>query len=87
MPRVTEEERARFHRYLDEVIDKLNNTKNSSKNHWSCSTDLILSKMNLIEAHELELAIYEGNNEGIISECKDGIAFPLFIIDNLRGNK
>jgi hypothetical protein len=40
--------------------------------------------MNLIEAHELELAVFNFNEDEIISECCDSIAVPLFIIDNIK---
>lgn len=88
MARVTEDERARFHKIIDDLIDcKLNNEKNSKKVHWNELGLYVLSKMNMIEAHELDLSVFEYKQEDIISECFDSIAVPLFIIDNLRGNK
>ena len=35
MPRITKEERFRFHEILDNSIDKTNSPKNSDKIHWS----------------------------------------------------
>lgn len=92
MDRVTEEERARFHKIVDDSIDKMNSPKNSVKIHWSKHNIKHLQKMQMVESHELDLSVYESFNEEytispIESECYDCINIPLMIIDNLRGNK
>lgn len=95
MGRVTEKERIRFHKILDELIDnKLNSGKNSRKSHWNTLKLQTLTKMNIIETAELDLAITNyslinsvNNKAEIISECYDNIAIPLFIIDNIHDGK
>lgn len=85
MARITDEERARFHKYLDAAIDKLNSPKNCQKPHWSTqSTKSLLVHFNE-ETKELNEAIdYEDPYE-IIDESNDVINIALMIIDNNRG--
>jgi hypothetical protein len=83
--RVTDKERKRLHAILDECIDiKLNSEKNSKKSHWNKLLIPVLSKMQLVEANELELAMFTFDIPSVISECYDNIAIPLFIIDNIK---
>lgn len=88
MNRITEAERIRFHKILDDSIDKLNSPKNTGKRHWSEIEIYELAALQNNECRELIGAVItqKGQND-IESECFDNINFPLFIIDNLRGNK
>ena len=89
MSRITEAERKRFHNYLDESIDKLNSPKNVNKEHWSGHGIEYLCQRQHDEYIELEKSIYLDpvTQKNIESECYDNMNFPLFIIDNVRGNK
>ena len=88
MSRITNAERLRFHEILDDVIDmKMNSKKNKNKPHWQTESLIELGKMQIIEAHELDLAVLRYETEEIISECHDNITIPLFIIDNINGNQ
>lgn len=92
MERVTPEERARFHKILDESIDKMNSPKNAKKNHWSYLRIKTLQKMVNVENSELDLALesvinYYKEKRIIESENFDLINLNIMIIDNLRGNK
>lgn len=87
MPRVAADERARFHKYLDAAIDKMNRPKNASKEHWSKLCDEYLSDKLIIEAHELKCAVkFEGDMEEN-EESYDVINYAMMIIDNNSGNK
>lgn len=85
MNRITEAERKRFHKILDDSIDKLNSHKNMSKVHWSSECLEGIQKMITIENAELDLAIYE--NYDIETENYDLINLNMMMVDNLRGNK
>jgi len=87
MPRITPEERARFHAILDKSIDKMNRPKNAEKQHWSNQPTIGLLKHLREENHELVKAFFYESDEAIIDECYDNINLPLMIIDNLQGNK
>lgn len=88
MERIKEEERKRFHKILDESIDKLNSEKNSKKIHWSKLENEEIQKMINVENAELELACLKYPCSKIIeNENFDLINLNLFMIDNLRGNK
>lgn len=49
MNRITPEERERFHKILDDSIDKMNSPKNTGKDHWSELSREELRKMVNIE--------------------------------------
>lgn len=85
MNRITTEERERFHKILDDSIDKMNNPKNTGKDHWSGMLNEELQKMINIENAELELAVFSCKN--IESENFDLINLNMMMIDNSRGNK
>jgi len=97
MGRITEEERIRFHKILDESIDKMNSPKNSEKCHWSVLNTFVLQKMINTENAELDLAVTEWSFESISqnpeyknhieSENFDLVNLNLMMVDNLRGNK
>jgi len=96
--RITAEERLRFHKILDDSIDKMNSAKNAGKEHWSNIDTFTIQKMVNVENAELDLAVsnhctkdytvigqvYE---EGVISENFDLINLNLMMVDNLRSNK
>lgn len=84
MARVTPKERLEFHMLVDIAIAKLENPKNKDKGHWSTKSILVLQKMLMVEAFELDLAI--AMNSGIEDECDDIINFALFIKHNLYKN-
>ena len=84
MNRVTPEERKRFHKILDDSIDKMNNPKNSGKEHWSTISEPKLQKLINIENAELEYAV--SFSEEIESENFDLINLNMMMVDNLRGN-
>ena len=84
--RITEAERKRFHKILDDSIDKMNSPKNKDKQHWSLLSKWDLQKMINVENAELELAVYYVGGD-VETENKDLINFNLMMIDNLRGNK
>jgi len=87
MNRITEAERKRFHKILDDSIDKLDSPKNSEKTHWSEIGIHELTAFQNGECIELIGAVtLQKPQKNIESECFDNINFPLFIIDNLRGN-
>lgn len=86
--RITPEERARFHKIVDDSIDKMNSPKNRDKEHWKDYPDYILQQMINVENAELELAIIADLGlDSIKSENYDLINLNLMMIDNLRGNK
>lgn len=89
MNRITEAERKRFHKILDDSIDKLDSPKNADKTHWKYCDITYLTLRQNDECNELKKAVFSDISikENIESECFDNINFPLFIIDNLRGNK
>ena len=55
MARITNEERKRFHKIIDDSIDKLNIPKNANKIHWSKIEIPKLQKYINVENAELEL--------------------------------
>ena len=92
MPRVTPEERERFHKILDDSIDKMNSPKNAEKDHWSKIHLEKLQKMISVEDKELELACYcilrgEAFTQDVESENFDLINLNIMMVDNLRGNE
>jgi hypothetical protein len=85
MPKITEEERQRFHQILDDSIDKLNSEKNIKKVHWKHCSIQYLKNRKIQEKKELrEALIKKFGDIKIKSECYDNINFNLFIIDNLN---
>ena len=85
MNRITPSERKRFHKILDDSIDKMESPKNANKIHWSKLYIMGLQKMINVENAELELAV--ADNMDIETENKDLINLNLMMIDNLRGNR
>ena len=85
MSRITEAERKRFHKILDDSIDKMNSSKNAGKTHWEKISSFILQKMIAVESNELDLAIVA--NLDIETENFDLINLNMMMVDNLRGNK
>lgn len=89
MNRITDAERKRFHKILDDSIDKLNSPKNENKIHWSKLSIPKLQKYINIENAELECAVFDHSHFRPIIECEgfDIINYTLFMIDNIRSNK
>ena len=99
MARITDEERKRFHEYVDSALDKLDSPKNIKKNHWKHLSIKYLAKRLYQEYLELWDAIkiwfssdpeapkHDELKKDVESECYDNINFLLFIIDNLRNEK
>jgi len=85
MSRVTDEERNRFHKILDDSIDKMDSPKNVEKCHWSSIFNFELQKMIAIESAELDLAVL--SNGDIETENFDLINLNIMMVDNLRNNK
>jgi hypothetical protein len=86
--RVTPKERQRFHKILDDSIDKMNSPKNANKMHWSTQTIQHLQKLSNIESAELDCAVFMGYfGKDIESENFDLINLNMMMVDNLRGNK
>ena len=86
MSRITAAERKRFHKILDDSIDKMESSKNAGKVHWSLLSRWDLQKMINVENAELELAVY-CTGEDVETENKDLINLNIMMVDNLRGNK
>ena len=89
MARITDEDRRRFHKIVDDSLNKLNNEKNINKTHWKHLTIPKLQKYINVENAELDCAVvdfpyYLGNVE---NEGFDIINYTLFLIDNIRSNK
>lgn len=84
MPRVTENERERFHKIVDLAIDKMNLPKNEKKAHWRCLESKELSMMLETETKELIHAVNYPAHGNIFSECCDVINFSLMIADKER---
>lgn len=84
MSRITDDERNRFHNYIDYAIDKLNNDKNRNKPHWLEETTVKLSDMITVESAELNLAVRHGSENEIKNECYDLINLSLMIIDEME---
>ena len=83
--RITEAERKRFHDYLDLSIDKMNNSKNSQKDHWETHSIGYLQKHINVENAELDMAVNCNlKHADIESECYDLINLSLMLIDNLK---
>jgi hypothetical protein len=82
MPRVTNEERKRFHDFVDEAIDKINLPKNEKKAHWGCLENRELVDLLTTETFELRHAVFYPHHGDIKDECKDVINFALMISDN-----
>jgi len=82
--RITPEERKRFHKILDDSIDKMNSPKNAGKGHWSLLSNEELQKMINIENAELDLAVCL--NRYIETENFDLINYNMMMVDNMRGN-
>ena len=89
MNRITEAERKRFHKIVDDSIDKLNSPKNSTKIHWSKMSIPKLQKSINVENAELECSMvdYPYYLGGIENEIFDIINYSLFMSDNLRSNR
>lgn len=93
MERVSKEERARFHKILDDSIDKMNSPKNSKKCHWSTEAIGRLQKFVNTENAELEAGVYlyhaDPLHNGAVVETEnfDLINLNMMMVDNLRGNK
>ena len=89
MQRVTEAERKRFHKIVDDSIDKLESPKNVDKEHWSKLSIPKLQKYINVENAELECAVFDHCHFRPIIECEgfDIINYSLFLIDNIRCNK
>lgn len=82
--RITEAERIRFHKILDDSMDKLNSPKNREKTHWKHCSIIYLRKRGKEEKQELKEALeYNHVDTEILSECYDNINFALMIADNL----
>ena len=86
MPRITEEERKRFHQYLDECIDKMNRPKNAKKQHWSGQRITTLHAMTVVEIAELQVALLEASPVGLAEECMDIVNMTMMIMDNVHGD-
>jgi len=80
---VTEQENQEMHLLLDECIGKMNDDKNRYKPHWNTIDLKEIQLMIVNESSELDLAIYQGNKDGIISEFKDIINLAVFGMHNL----
>ncbi len=89
MARITDEERKRFHKIIDDSIDKLDNPKNVNKGHWSHVGIPKLQKCINVENAELDCAMVEFPYylEKLEDEGFDIINYTLFLIDNIRSNK
>jgi len=96
--RVTLKERTRFHKILDDSIDKMNSPKNADKVHWRFIKTFNLQKMINIENAELDLAVNNhctkdytvigsAYEDEVMTESFDLINLNLMMVDNLRGNK
>ena len=89
MARITDDERKRFHKILDDSIDKLNTPKNANKGHWKDITIPKLQKCINVENAELDCSMvgfpYYLNK--VEDEGYDIINYTLFLIDNIRSNK
>ena len=84
MAQITDNERKRFHKIVDDSIDKLNSPKNSKKIHWKHFSIFYLRKRSKEEKQELKEALEENLTDmEILSECYDNINFALMIADNL----
>ncbi len=84
MNRITDNEKKRFHKILDDSIDKLNSPKNSKKIHWKHFSIFYLRKRGREEKQELKEALEQNlTDPEILSECYDNINFGLMIADNL----
>ena len=83
---VTEQEKREMHILLDTCIDKMNSDKNRYKPHWNTLDLKELQLMIVNEASELDLALYQGNKQEIISEFKDIINLAIFGMHNLQVN-
>jgi len=83
--RITEAERKRFHKIVDDSIDKMNSPKNRGKTHWKHCSVTFLRKRGREEKQELKEALeYNHVDTEILSECYDNINFAMMIADNLR---
>ena len=89
MSRITDEERKRFHKIIDDSIDKLNNDKNINKEHWSKMSIPRIQKHINVENAELDCAMlgFPYYQEHIQDEGFDIINYTLFLIDNIRSNR
>ena len=87
MPRVTEEERKRFHEFVDLSIDKMNLPKNEKKAHWACLGNGELADLLVTEVFELRHAVFYPFHGDVKDECKDVINFALMIFDNSTKGK
>lgn len=86
--RITEAERKRFHKILDDSIDKMNSPKNMNKEHWEDIPIPSLQKMINVENAELDLAIsIPFDPEGIETENYDLINLNMMMVDNIRNNE
>ena len=80
---VTEQENQEMHLLLDECIGKMNDDKNRYKPHWKTMDLKEIQKMITVENAELDLALYQGVKDGIISEFKDIINCAVFGMHNI----
>ena len=89
MSRVTEAERIRFHKILDDSIDKLNSPKNVAKGHWKWISISVLQKMINVENAELDLALssFSRSPSELETENYDLINLNMMMVDNIRNNK
>ena len=89
MARITDKERKRFHKIVDDSIDKLNSEKNLYKTHWSKIGIPKLQAYINIENAELVCAMvdYPLYFNNVENEVKDIINYSLFLIDNIRSNR
>lgn len=87
MPRIKDEERARFHEIVDRAIDKMNLPKNEGKAHWGCLENRELIDLAEIEIKELHHAVDYPHHSNVTSECYDVINYALMIADNASKGK
>ena len=76
-------EKQEMHDMLDMCIDKMSNDKNSLKPHWRQLSLTELRIMIDIENRELDLAIFQGDKPGIVSELKDVVNLAIFALHNI----
>jgi hypothetical protein len=80
---ITPQEKQEMHDMLDMCIDKMSNDKNCLKPHWKQLSLKELRIMIDIENRELDLAIFQGDKPGIVSELKDVVNLAIFALHNI----
>ena len=80
---ITPIEKQEMHDMLDKCIDKMSNDKNCLKPHWRQLSLTELRIMIDIENRELDLAIFQGDKPGIVSELKDVVNLAIFALHNI----